>query len=86
VKPDHHNHHKENPLTLLTDLQALTLTATAKAAGSKKGTDLAALLTIAIEATRELTTLLKLIYAAHPSSGGDAANYATLAAIIAELA
>jgi hypothetical protein len=33
----------------------------------------------------ELQALLKQIVALHPSSGGDAANYAALNAVLAEL-
>jgi hypothetical protein len=34
----------------------------------------------------ELQAILKQIVAVHPSSGGDASNYAALNAVIAELA
>jgi len=34
----------------------------------------------------ELQTVLKQIVALHPSGGGDAANYAALNAVLAELA
>jgi hypothetical protein len=72
--------------TCLTDLSALTLTATAKAAGSVKGVDIVGLVNLAKSHAIELAALLKSIQAVHPSTGGDATNYASLTAIINELA
>jgi hypothetical protein len=72
--------------TALTDLGAITLTATAKAAASIKGVDIVGLMTLAKSHATELTALLKTIQSVHPSTGGDASNYASLTAIIGELA
>jgi hypothetical protein len=72
--------------TCLTDLNALSLTSTAKAAASAKGVDLAALVTLAKSHSVELSALLKQIVAVHPSTGADSTNYAQLATIIGELA
>jgi hypothetical protein len=74
------------PGTTLTDLSAITLTATAKAAGSVRGVDIVGLMTLAKSHAIELTSLLKSIQSVHPSTGPDAANYASLTAIIGELA
>jgi hypothetical protein len=71
--------------TCLTDLKAITLTTTAKAAASAKGVDIAALIALAETHAIELAALLKTIVAVHPSTSGDAANYASLNTIIAEL-
>lgn len=73
-------------MTVLTDLKAISLTASAKAAVSAKGADLPALVTQAQLHVIELQTILKQIVAVHPSGGVDAANYAALNAVIAELA
>jgi hypothetical protein len=73
-------------MTALTDLTAISLTSTAKAAASDKGEDLGALVQLAKSHITELTTLLKQIYAVHPSTGADSTNYAQLATIIGELA
>jgi hypothetical protein len=72
--------------TCLTDLNAINLTATAKAAASAKGVDLAAIVMLAKTHAIELSSLLRQIQAVHPSSGGDAANYTALTTIISELA
>jgi hypothetical protein len=72
--------------TCLTDLNAITLTATAKAAASAKGVDVAALIALAKTHTIELATLLRTIVSVHPSTSGDASNYAALNTIISELA
>jgi hypothetical protein len=72
--------------TALTDLSSITLTPTAKAAGSVKGVDISGLMTLAKSHATELTSLLKAIQAVHPSTGPDASNYASLTAIIGELA
>jgi hypothetical protein len=73
-------------MSALTDLTAISFTATAKAAASAKGEDLIVLVTLAESHITELSALLKQIVAIHPSTGGDAANYAALNAIVAELA
>ena len=72
--------------TALTDLNAISLTTTAKAAASVKGVDIAALVALAKTHAIELAALLKQIVAVHPSTGGDATNYAALNTIIGELA
>lgn len=74
--------------TCLTDLKTLypLITANAKSVVSAKGTSLTSLVLQAEQLTSELTVILKQIYSLHPSSGGDASNYASLATIIAELA
>jgi len=72
--------------TVLTDLSAITLTSTAKAASSVKGVDIVGLMTLAKSHATEMTLLLKAIQAVHPSTGGDSTNYASLTAIINELA
>jgi hypothetical protein len=73
-------------MTCLADLSAISLTSTAKAAALKKGADLPTLITSAKEHTVELVRVLTNIIALHPSSGGDATNYAALQAVVAELA
>jgi hypothetical protein len=73
-------------MTVLTDLNAISLTPTAKAAASTKGEDLSALVELAKTHTAELSALLKQIVAIHPSTGDDATNYAALNAILGELA
>jgi hypothetical protein len=70
----------------LTDLSSLTLTTTAKAAGSIKGVDVVGLMTLAKTHATELTALLKQIQLVHPSTGGDSSNYALIGTIIGELA
>jgi hypothetical protein len=72
--------------TCLTDLNAITLTASAKAAASVKGVDIAALVALAKTHTIELASLLRAIVSVHPTSGGDATNLASLNTIISELA
>jgi hypothetical protein len=69
----------------LTDLKAISLTATAKAAVSVKSADLQAL-TAAQRQVIESEISLKQIGADHPSTGPDASNYAALNALLAELA
>jgi hypothetical protein len=61
-----------------TDLSAIVVTASAKAAAEAKGCDMAVLITQALTETNDLTRLLKQIVAFHPSGGGDATNYTTL--------
>jgi hypothetical protein len=72
--------------TTLFDLSAITLTATAKAAAAIRGVKLADIMALAKTKALELSSLLRSIQAVHPSTGGDASNYASLTAIIAELA
>jgi hypothetical protein len=73
-------------MTVMTDLNAIALTATAKSAVSAKGADIGNLVANAKTHVIELQFVLKQIVAHHPSSGPDAANYAALQTIIAELA
>jgi hypothetical protein len=73
-------------MTVLSDLNAINLTGTAKAAVSAKGADLPALVTTAKSHIVELQVLLKQIIAHHPTGGGDAANSAALSAVLAQLA
>jgi hypothetical protein len=72
-------------MTALTDLRAISLTVTAKAAVAAKGADLQALVTAAQRQITELEITLKQIVALHPSGGPDASNYAALNAVLAEL-
>jgi hypothetical protein len=72
--------------TCFTDLNAIALTGTAKAAGSAKGVDLTALVTLAKAHATELSALLKQIESVHPSTGADLANYNQLVTVIGELA
>jgi hypothetical protein len=72
--------------TALTDLGAITLTSTAKAAASAKGVNIVDLMALVKSHATEMTLLLKQIVAVHPSTGADATNYASLNTIIAELA
>ena len=72
-------------MTALTDIASIALTSTALKAGHKSGTNLAALLINAQTKTMELQKLLTLIETLHPSTGGDATNYAELQTIISEL-
>jgi hypothetical protein len=73
-------------MTALSDLSAISLTATAKAAASAKGVDLSAIVALAKTHVIELSALLKTITSVHPSTGGDTSNYNALVAVIAELA
>jgi hypothetical protein len=73
-------------MTVMADLNAISLTGTAKAAVSAKGADLGSLVTQAKLHTIELQTILRQIVAVHPSGGGDAANFAALNTVVAELA
>jgi hypothetical protein len=73
-------------MTALTDLSAISLTSTAKAAASAKGVDLPTIVALAKTHVIELAALLRSIVAVHPSTGGDASNYNALVAVIAELA
>jgi hypothetical protein len=73
-------------MTAMTDLNAITLTATAKAWGSVNGVDLVGLITQSKTDIIELQNRLRQIVKFHPTTGGDAANYAALNSVIAELA
>jgi hypothetical protein len=73
-------------MTVLTELSAISLTGTANAAAQAKGVNLAALVSLAKTHTIELQRSLANVLAYHPSSGGDATNFASLTAIVAELA
>jgi hypothetical protein len=72
--------------TAFTDLSAITLTSTAKAAASVKGVNITDMMALVKSHATEMTSLLQAIKAVHPSTGGDSTNYASLSAIIAELA
>jgi hypothetical protein len=72
--------------TVITDLNAISLTNTAKAAASAKGIDITSIVALAKSHAIELKALLTQILAYHPSTGGDASNYTALQAIIGELA
>jgi len=71
--------------TITQDVNAITLTANAKAAGLAAGADLPALMAQLQVHIGEKQRLLKQILAFHPSSGGDAANWAAINAILAKL-
>jgi hypothetical protein len=73
-------------MTALTDLSAISLTSTAKAAALKKGVDLAGLVTLAKEHVMELQRVLNSVISLHPTTGADATNFAALQAVVAELA
>ena len=73
-------------MTAHTDLAAITPTANAKGVAQAAGVNLPQLMALADTHINELRILLKQIIALHPSSGGDAANYAALQAVLAELA
>lgn len=72
-------------MTVLTDLKAISLTTTAKNAVSAKGADIGVLVTTAQQHVVDLQILMKQIITHHPSGGGDAANYAALGAVLAQL-
>jgi hypothetical protein len=73
-------------MTVMNDLNAVSLTGTAAAFAETKGCDLAGVVNSAKVHVRELRTLLQVILSCHPNSGGDTANYAALQAVVAELA
>jgi hypothetical protein len=73
-------------MTVLTELNAISLTGTAAAAAQARGVNLGALASLAKTHTIELKTALTNVLAVHPSSGGDSTNYSALQTIIAELA
>ncbi|WP_316205436.1 hypothetical protein [Bradyrhizobium sp. SZCCHNS3004] len=72
-------------MTVLTDLKALSLSQNAKNVVAAKGANLDGLISLAQQHTIELQAVLKQIIAHHPSGGGDAANYAALSAVLAQL-
>jgi hypothetical protein len=71
--------------TTFSDLSAITLTASAKAAAATHGVHLDDLMALAKTRATEFTALLKQIVSVHPTTGGDAANAAALTSIINEL-
>jgi hypothetical protein len=73
-------------MTVLADLNAITLTANAKGLVQAKGADLTVLVTTAKTHVTELQAVMKQIIAHHPTGGGDAANSAALTAVLAQLA
>ena len=72
-------------MTVKADLLAISVTPIAQAAAMKAGVNLNALVVHAEARANELSILLKQIAAFHPSTGGDAANFTALQAVIAEL-
>jgi hypothetical protein len=68
--------------TLRQQNAAITLTATAKAAGQNAAVALKDLQTQLDQRLAEDAVLLRQILAIHPSTGGDAANYTALQAIL----
>jgi hypothetical protein len=72
--------------TILTDLNSLTLTSTAKAAAQARGVDAPNLLALIKTHALELSTLIKQLQNVHPSSGGDSTNFNLLTTLLAELA
>jgi hypothetical protein len=73
-------------MTCLTELSAIALTPTAKAASSAKGVDLIAMIALAKTHAIDLATTLRSIVSVHPSTGPDASNCTALQAIVTELA
>lgn len=73
-------------MTVLTELNAISLTGTAAAAAQAKGVNLTALVANAKTHTIELQRALANVLAVHPNSGGNSTNYSSLQTIIAELA
>ena len=71
--------------TITADINAITLTANAKAASLAAGADLPTLMSQLQIHLGEKQRLLKQILAFHPSTGGDAANWAAINAILAKL-
>lgn len=72
-------------MTVMTELRAITLTATAKSGVSAKGADISALHQQAQLATAELQKILRQIITHHPTGGGDAANSAAFTTILNEI-
>jgi hypothetical protein len=73
-------------MTVMTELNAISLTGTANAAAQSKGVNLAALVSLAKTHTIELQRALSNVLAFHPNTGGDTTNYSSLQTIVAELA
>jgi hypothetical protein len=73
-------------MTVMTDLNAVSLSATAKAAAAAKGVDLSSAVNLAKLHVLDLKASLAAITAVHPSTGGDTTSYNALVAVIAELA
>jgi hypothetical protein len=72
-------------MTVLANTKSITPTAKAKSVVQTHGAQLGDLLTLFQQHASEVQILLKLIIALHPSTGGDAANYAALSSLLAEL-
>jgi hypothetical protein len=73
-------------MTVLTELNAISLTGTAAAAAQARGVNLAGIVALAKTHVIELQRSLANVLSYHPNSGGDSTNYAALQAIVAELA
>jgi hypothetical protein len=74
-------------MTVMADLNAVSLTATAKAACEAKGLDIVAMVGSAKLHVVELQRVLTTIVSFHPTmTGPDIANVAALTAVIAQLA
>ena len=73
-------------MTVLAELNSISLTGTAAAAAQAKGVNLGALVALAKSHTIELARALANVQAFHPNSGGDTTNYSSLSTIIGELA
>ena len=73
-------------MTALTDLNAITHTANAKAVLAATGVNLPNLVTLAASHLVEAKNLINAIADQYPQSGGDASNYTALVAVGAELA
>jgi hypothetical protein len=71
--------------TLRQQNAAITLTANAKTVGQANAVMLGSLQTQLDQHLAEAAVLLKQIISIHPSTGGDAANYASLVAILAAI-
>ena len=72
-------------MTVLAELNAIALTANAKAIGQTKACNMDSLMGQARLVTADLQKIVKQVIAHHPSGGGDAANLAALNAVLAQL-
>jgi hypothetical protein len=72
-------------MTITTDIAAITLTANAKAASLAAGANSPTLMAQLLVHVGEKQRLLKQILAFRPSTGGDAANWTAINAILAKL-
>jgi hypothetical protein len=72
-------------MTVLAELNAITLTANAKAVGQSKACNMDSLMVQAKLTAAELQKIVKQVIAHHPVGGGDAANLAALNAVLAQL-